>query len=278
VEKHGIRYHEKHKGQLFCDGSAREMVAMLEQECSAGGVKVVVNAGVREVRRADDFAVLAGDDEFSCAGARDRDGRIVDPQDWGHCFRIRSRAAVRDQAPTVSACVGAAAVGGNDRAVYSDLSGVSTEVVASCDGQEFRDKMLITHRGLSGPAILQISSYWQKPAAISLDLAPDGEWTSGLRQAQGRRDLNAAKAALRQVIPQRLADRWLEKHPPADWTNASMDAMERSSHRWKIAPAGTEGYEKAEVTAGVWIRTSCRQRAWRAGKFRACSLLERWAM
>jgi predicted Rossmann fold flavoprotein len=123
-------------------------------------------------------------------------------------------------------------------------------VVISCDSQEFRDKMLVTHRGLSGPAILQISSYWKKGAPITIDLAPEKEWSAPLLQPKARRDVTAAKNALRSVLPQRLADRWLDLHPPKDWTNRSLAELEQHAHRWQIVPNGTEGYEKAEVTAG----------------------------
>jgi predicted Rossmann fold flavoprotein len=137
-----------------------------------------------------------------------------------------------------------------DRASYSDLSGLSAEVEVSCDSQKFRDKLLITHKGLSGPAILQISSYWRKEQGIVVDLAPGQDWSAPMRSPNARRDLAAAKSALREVLPQRLADRWLEKHVPKDWTNHSLSEMERGAHRWHILASGTEGYEKAEVTAG----------------------------
>jgi len=250
VEKHGIRYHEKHKGQLFCDGSAREIVALLEKECSAAGVQIAVSAEVREVRRGDDFAVATGEHEFHAPALVVATGGLSIPKIGATAFGydVARQFGIKTQ-PCRPALVPLLFFP-EERANYSDLAGVSTEVVARCGAQEFRDKMLITHRGLSGPAILQISSYWQKPATIALDLAPAGHWTNALRQAPGRRDLSAAKTALRRMIPQRLADRWLETHAPSDWTNASLDALERSSHRWQVAPAGTEGYEKAEVTAG----------------------------
>ncbi len=110
--------------------------------------------------------------------------------------------------------------------------------------------MLITHRGLSGPAILQISSYWKGEEPLAIDLAPAQDVTATLRQENARRDLAAAKSALRAALPIRLADRWLELHPPARWTNSALDEMERQLHRWEVLPSGTEGYEKAEVTAG----------------------------
>jgi len=112
--------------------------------------------------------------------------------------------------------------------------------------------MLITHRGLSGPAILQISSYWngKGDTAVTIDLAPGQEWTAQMRNGAGRRDAAAARTALRKVLPQRLADRWIERYKPEDWTNRSLDLLEQGVHRWEIRPAGTEGYEKAEVTAG----------------------------
>ena len=114
---------------------------------------------------------------------------------------------------------------------------------------KFREKMLITHRGLSGPAILQISSYWSAGRAISIDLAPGRDLAAALRAGPAR-NMTAARAAFREFLPSRLAARWLELHEPASWTNAALAELERAAHAWVVAPAGTEGYEKAEVTAG----------------------------
>jgi hypothetical protein len=138
----------------------------------------------------------------------------------------------------------------NDCKNYCDLAGVSAEVVARCGGQSFREKMLFTHRGLSGPAILQISSYWKPGAPITLDLAPGRELTTALLDPKGRRDLNAAKSAFRAALPSRLAERWLDLNPPNGWSNHSLDDLERHAHNWQITPEDTEGYAKAEVTAG----------------------------
>jgi predicted Rossmann fold flavoprotein len=121
------------------------------------------------------------------------------------------------------------------------------EVVASAGNGRFREKLLFTHRGISGPAVLQISSYWQPGQPVEIDLAPDQCWTTSVRV---QRDLASARAALRSILPHRLADRWLALQPPSAWTNASLDQAERALHRWTVSPSGTEGYEKAEVTAG----------------------------
>jgi predicted Rossmann fold flavoprotein len=110
--------------------------------------------------------------------------------------------------------------------------------------------MLITHRGLSGPAILQISSYWKPSAPIMIDLAPEHDLTAPLREATARRDLAALRSALRVALPQRFGERWLELHPPQGWTNHALDELERQIHTWKVIPEDTEGYAKAEVTAG----------------------------
>jgi predicted Rossmann fold flavoprotein len=130
------------------------------------------------------------------------------------------------------------------------LTGVSAEVMASTDDASFREKMLITHRGLSGPAILQISSYWKQGTEISLDLAPGADLTRALRESPAGRTLAALKSEVRKSLPQRLADRWSELHAPKNWTNHALEAFERDLHQWRVTPAGTEGYEKAEVTAG----------------------------
>jgi predicted Rossmann fold flavoprotein len=110
--------------------------------------------------------------------------------------------------------------------------------------------MLITHRGLSGPAILQISSYWKPGQSVSLDLAPERELTAALRDPKKPRDLSAAKVAFRGALASRFADRWLDVYPPQGWSNHALDELERRTHHWQITPAGTEGYAKAEVTAG----------------------------
>lgn len=250
VEKHGIRYHEKHKGQLFCDGSAREIVAMLEEECRRAGVRIVVNAAVHEVRQGDGFTVVVGDHEYHAPALIVATGGLSIPKIGATSFgyELARQFGIKMQ-PCRPALV-PLLFNAEDRTNYSDLSGVSAEVEVSCDSQRFRDKMLITHKGLSGPAILQISSYWQKGQGIIIDLAPGQDWSAPMRSSNERRDVAAAKSALRLVLAQRMADRWLEKHTPKDWTNHSLSEMEREAHRWHILASGTEGYEKAEVTAG----------------------------
>src|SRR5260370_39327146 len=137
---------------------------------------------------------------------------------------------------------------------YCDLTGVSAEVVASIGKQRFREKMLFTHRGLSGPAILQISSYWKPSTSMTIDLAPEHDFTAPIRNSNSnvaRRDLPALKAALRAVLPHRLADRWLDLHPPAAWTNHALAELERQAHNWIVTPENSDGYDKAEVTAAA---------------------------
>jgi predicted Rossmann fold flavoprotein len=141
-------------------------------------------------------------------------------------------------------------LGEKDRAGYCDLTGVSAEVIAACDGEQFREKMLITHRGLSGPAILQISSYWKKPAEIHIDIAPGRELTAIFRDPKIPRTLAVVRSEFRKVLPARFADRWVDQHAPISWTNLALEEFERQTHAWKVVPAGTEGYGKAEVTAG----------------------------
>jgi predicted Rossmann fold flavoprotein len=141
-----------------------------------------------------------------------------------------------------------------DSSRYCDLSGVSAEVIASLaigDGaKQFREKMLITHRGLSGPAILQISSYWKKPQPILIDLVPSCEVTAKFRDSKTPRNLTTLRSEVRKFLPHRFADRWLDLHAPTSWTNQALAAFEQQMHSWTIHPLGTEGFDKAEVTAG----------------------------
>ncbi len=136
-----------------------------------------------------------------------------------------------------------------DRKRYCDLAGISTEVIAQAAQTPFREKMLFTHRGLSGPAILQISSYWREGRPIRIDLAPDRDATAAIRQT-GTRNLAAAEKAFQQFLPKRLAETWLQHNKPASYTNPALAALEKKVHAWSLTPAGTEGYAKAEVTVG----------------------------
>lgn len=250
VRKHGIRYHEKTLGQLFCDHSAHEIVAMLEEECRRAGVRIFTGIHVREVLQQDGFVVSVGERSFHAASLAVATGGLSIPRMGATAFGYDlARQFGLKIVPTRPALV-PLVLSSDDRRRWSDLSGVSAEVVAALGKQSFREKMLITHKGLSGPAILQISSYWKTTHPIRIDLVPAGQATASLLEPGARRDLNAVKSALRSVLPQRLADRWVELHPPQGWSNHALAQLEQEIHNWEITPEGTEGYDKAEVTAG----------------------------
>jgi predicted Rossmann fold flavoprotein len=265
VEKHGIAYHEKTLGQLFCDGPAQQIVSMLEGECRAAGVEILTNVKIDDVTNEqvlneggapervpheNGFTVRAGEREWRARSLVVATGGLSIPKmgatSFGYDLARQFGLNIVEPRPALVPLT----FSPDDAARFCDLAGVSTEVVASIGAQSFREKMLITHRGLSGPAMLQISSYWKPGQAVTLDLAPERALTAALREPQARRDLAAAKAAFRTVLPNRLADRWLDLHPPEGWNNHALDELERCVHSWQVIPEGTEGYAKAEVTAG----------------------------
>ena len=250
VEKHRIPYHVKTLGQLFCDGSAREIVAMLEKECQAAGVTIFLNARILQVQHSDQFVVHTSNDELRAPALVIATGGLSIPKigatSFGYDLARQFGLKIRQPWPGLVPLV----FDPQDRSRYCDLAGVSAEVIASCDGAQFREKMLITHRGLSGPAILQISSYWKKPNSIRIDLAPGTEAISAFRGARTARTISTLRTELRKILPTRFADRWAEFHAPSSWTNSALADLERQLHSWPVTPAGTEGFEKAEVTAG----------------------------
>jgi predicted Rossmann fold flavoprotein len=250
VEKHRIPYHEKTLGQLFCDRSSRDVLGMLEKECSSAGVSIFLDAKIQEVTQTTEFVARTANAEFHSPALVVATGGLSIPKigatSFGYDLARQFGLKIRDPWPGLVPLV----LDAEDRSHYCDLTGVSAEVIASCDGQHFREKMLITHRGLSGPAILQISSYWKRPQQIRIDLAPGSELTANFRDPKTPRTLTALRSEFRKTLPARFADRWLEHHPPASWTNTALDDLEQQAHAWSIVPAGTEGYEKAEVTAG----------------------------
>jgi predicted Rossmann fold flavoprotein len=249
VEKHGISYHEKTLGQLFCDRSAAEIITMLESECRSANVKIVVDAKISEVRRDTAFTVSADATEYRAPALVVATGGISIPKmgatGFGYDLARQFGLNIVQTRPALVPLLFHAA----DRKRYGDLAGVSTEVIASAGKSAFQEKMLFTHRGLSGPAILQASSYWKEGEPLQLDLAPGRDATQKIREA-GTRNTAIAEKALHEFLPNRLAERWLQFHPPKAWTNIALNTFERELHAWSVRPAGTEGYEKAEVTAG----------------------------
>jgi len=249
VEKHRIPYHEKTLGQLFCDRSAQDIVEMLEDECRAAGAQIILNSDIQEIRRTDKFLVCTKSDEFHAPVMVVATGGLSIPKlgatSQGYEIARQFGLKIRETRPALVPLV----LGKKDRAEYCDLAGVSAEVEVSTDHSAFREKMLITHRGLSGPAILQISTIWREHSSIRIDLAPGRDVTLAIRDAK-ERNLAAARSALQGILPKRLAARWLDLHAPPAWTNLALDDLERQLHEWVVEPAGTEGFEKAEVTVG----------------------------
>jgi predicted Rossmann fold flavoprotein len=255
VEKHRIPYHEKTLGQLFCDRSANEITRMLEEECRAAGVKTRLNVNIRDVQRTDEFLVRCNGDEFRAPALVVATGGLSIPKmgatAFGYDLARQFGLKIQKTRPALVPLLFRA----GDRDRYCELAGVSAEVVAGFGGQHFRESMLITHRGLSGPAILQISSYWNKGKPVRIDLAPGRDVTGALRNGDAR-NMAAARAAFQGVLPKRFATRWLELHAPAakgikdTWSKQELEELERRVHEWIVLPADMEGYTKAEVTAG----------------------------
>src|SRR5882672_512092 len=250
VEKHNIPYHEKTLGQLFCDRSSRDILNMLEAECRQAGVSIFLNTKIHEAEHTNEFIVRTANGEFKAPALVVATGGLSIPKigatPFGYDLARQFGLAIREPWPGLVPLV----LSKEDCFRYCDLAGVSADVIASCDGQEFREKMLITHRGLSGPAILQISSYWKPPQPIKIDLAPGREVTAAFRDSAASRSLSTLRTELRKALPHRLAERWLEAQAPNSWTNQALAELEKQIHGWVVSPAGTEGYEKAEVTAG----------------------------
>ncbi len=251
VEKHSIPYHEKTLGQLFCNRAASDITGMLQRECDAGGVKISVNSDIQDVIHEGDFVVRTRETEFHAPALVLATGGLSIPKmgatAFGYDLARKFGLKVRPTKPALVPLV----LNLKEQKDYCDLAGISADVTATCARQSFHEAMLITHRGLSGPAILQASSYWENGDPIHIDLAPNQKVTAEVRRSS-LRNASVLVSALQKLLPARFAKRWLDLNlnSVADWTNRSLENIERRMHRWTLVPAGTEGYQKAEVTAG----------------------------
>jgi predicted Rossmann fold flavoprotein len=239
VRKHRIPYHEKTLGQLFCDRSARDITGMLDAECIAAGVRILTACGVRRVDRGARFTVETDGDSWNTESLVVATGGLSVPKtgatSLGYDLARQFGLALRPCRPALVPLV----VG-----EFADLAGVSLPVVARIGTASFVEKMLFTHRGISGPAILQASSYWEPGKELEIDLLPGIDLVSILRERR-----SDARPVLNALLPVRFAKRWI---PPNSGPlgDREIQALSDRLHHWRVRPSGTEGYAKAEVTAG----------------------------
>jgi predicted Rossmann fold flavoprotein len=256
VEKHRIAYHEKELGQLFCDDSSKQIVRMLLDECAAAGVSVEANCGVQHVRKTPEgFSVHTARGEVHAASLVVASGGLSIPSMGASGFGYElARQFGHAVLPTRAGLV-PLTLSGKHQEHYRDLAGVALPLAETRVGKRgFRAGLLFTHRGLSGPAILQISSYWQPGADLRIDLLPDqdvGDWLIGQRQA---RPLAELKTVLGDALPKRLAQRlceqWLDSRPMRQYRETELGQIGAQLKSWPITASGTEGYRTAEVTLG----------------------------
>ena len=253
VDRYGIAWHEKTLGQLFCDGSAKQIVAMLLDECDAGPVTIRLGHAVREVDHADgSYRVTFGDRIASAPALVIATGGPSIPKmgATGFAYDLARRFGLKVVEPRPALVP--LALGG-DETLFRSLSGVATEVTARCGKTAFREAALFTHKGLSGPAILQISSYWRHGESIGIDFLPalGAGWLADAKRARPRGGLRAALAShLPARLAETLADRIGIDSELGAVTDKRLDEAARRLADWRFAPNGTEGLAKAEVVAG----------------------------
>jgi predicted Rossmann fold flavoprotein len=244
VEKHRIAWHEKTLGQLFCDGSARQIVAMLLGECAAAGVEVKVAHRITGIDKAGQFTVATDHGAFTSQALVLATGGLSIPKmgatGFAHDVARRFGLALTETRPALVPLT----------LKVPELSGVSLEVMTMLGRARFREAMLFTHRGLSGPAILQISSYWHEGQEIAIDLLPDVDTDAFLKERKRTRPKAELRTVLAEVLPQRLAQHLAPEGTMANQRDRDLLALAGRLKAWKIVPNGTEGYAKAEVTVG----------------------------
>jgi predicted Rossmann fold flavoprotein len=259
VERHGIAYHEKELGQLFCDESSKQIVRMLLDECAEAGVRIETNCSIDRVRHGDDatvglFHVHTARGTFSTPSLVVASGGLSIPSMGASGFGYDlARQFGHTVLPTRAGLV-PLTLSGKHQERLADLSGVALPIEARCNGASFRNFMLITHRGISGPAILQISSFWQPGDDLRLDLLPGRDALATLQALQAERPAAELKTVLGELLPKRFAQRlcelWLSNKPMKQYNAPQLRDMAVLLSDWPLTASGTEGYRTAEVTLG----------------------------
>jgi predicted Rossmann fold flavoprotein len=256
VERHGIAWHEKTLGQLFCDGSSQQVIEMLRAECRDADVLWWQPCEVASVARAGEgFRVETSRGSIEVASLVVATGGLTVPKIGATPFAYRIAAQFGLAVVPPKPALAPLALDARDLARLGDLAGVSLDAEVRCAGGRFRESLLFTHRGLSGPAILQISSYWQRAAGaepIHVDLLPGNDVRGWLASQRHSRELPAT--VLAQRLPKRFAQQWCADRalavPIAELGDRALEAAARELADWQVRPSGTLGYNKAEVTLG----------------------------
>jgi predicted Rossmann fold flavoprotein len=256
VDRHGIAWHEKELGQLFCDDSSKQIVCLLLDECAAAGVRIEVDCTIERVERGSDGFRLATTKlgELSCASLIVASGGLSIPSMGASGFGYQlARQFDHSVLPTRAGLV-PLTLSGSHLDDYAGLAGIAMPAEARCNGRAFRAGLLLTHRGLSGPAILQISSYWQPKDELRIDWLPTLDAGDFLLAQQAARPNAELRTVLGEVFvtrfAQRLCERWLGSKPLKQYRAAELRALAARLHDWPIVASGSEGYRTAEVTLG----------------------------
>ena len=256
VERHRIAYHEKELGQLFCDVSSKLIVKMLMDECAAAGAQVRTHCAIERVTVEDDgtFALATSQGAFRGERLVVATGGLSIPAMGASGFGYElARQFGHDVLPTRAGLV-PLTLSGKHQQRMDGLSGVAMPVTARCNGMAFSNAMLVTHRGISGPAILQISSYWQPGDTLTLDLLPGRDAFELLQQWHAERPAAELRTVLSDALPRRFAQRlcevWLPSRPMKQYTPAQLREAAQVLSAWPLVASGTEGYRTAEVTLG----------------------------
>lgn len=256
VSRHGIGFHEKKDGQLFCDNKASDILNMLLAECESSGVDICLNTSVKTIEKnAEGFLLSTSQGQWQCQSLVIATGGPSIPTLGASGFGYEVAEQFDHQILPVRAGLVPFTITDHTSALCKALSGTAMPITVECNGQVFSDDMLFTHRGLSGPAMLQISSYWQAGSSLIINLMPDVNIGDLLREERESRPKVHLKNWLAGLTTQKFAEHWLESQGIKDRSLAETgskvaDALAQSLHQWTIKPAGTEGYRTAEVALG----------------------------
>ena len=252
IEKHGIKYHEKDHGQLFCDGSAEQIIQMLLEECRKVNVEIQTGVSISKIEKQNSFILTTDNSQFVTSSLVIATGGLSIPKMGATNYGLK--IAEQFDIKIISPKPGLVPLTfhSKDFDGFKDLSGISIDAEVRCGKIIFRENMLLTHRGLSGPAILQISSYWNPGDSISINLLPGIDILDVLKEHhQSKKQL---ATILEQFLPARFVKIWLEQHggskPSYQYSSSELKEFARHLSDWQIIPSGTEGYPKAEVTVG----------------------------